>query len=174
MIGALELPRDSEGFVRRQCPHCARPFKTRPFPTDGRALHRHVLSRLAHANGHEGDSVALRACAYCGKWAVLEAWLTPEQRLFLDEQARALRDQVRYQALLYVLRTLSKNPRPTYVVVPPKTRRSAMAPEPDDLSKVLLLCCADEVKVLPGWEGSIFCPRCGAVQRKALEVGEVK
>lgn len=165
----LALPQDSSGFVRRRCPHCQREFKTRPFPTDGLAVHRAVAGGTRHENSHELEGSALRACLYCGKVAPPEQWLTEAQRRFVEEHAAALRSEVRYRQLMHVFRTLSMNPRVTFVAVPPRPPPSALPPEPDDLAPVPLICCGEEAKAIEGWQQLVHCPRCGARQGGLLD-----
>jgi len=59
-------------------------------------------------------------------------------------------------------RTLSQNPRPTFVAVAPEALPEGMPDEPEDLRPLYLVCCADEVKALWDWDGPFYCPRCGA------------
>jgi hypothetical protein len=166
-VNLLSLPRDSAGFVRRQCPHCGRQFKTRPFPADGLAVQRYLSQTLPHENLHEVDGAAgIHSCLYCGKAAAPEEWLTDEHRGFLDRIAGTFAQEVRYEQLSYPVRTLRENPRPTFVLVPPESRRTALPPEIDDLELVPLVCCAEEAKVEPG-RVATYCPRCGARQEIA-------
>lgn len=160
----VALPQDSAGFVRRSCPFCERSFKTRPFPTDGLAVQRQLSRTFHHENPHEIDASALRACVYCGRMAPPEEWLTAEQRAFLDQLANGLVQEVRFDQLSHVARTLAQNPRPTFVLLPPRRPPGAMPPEPDDLRPVPLLCCGEEAKIVDDWQRSLFCPRCGTKQ----------
>lgn len=165
---SLALPRDSAGFVRRVCPHCQREFKTRPFPTDGLAVQRELMRGLRHENAQETAGIALRACLYCGRLAAPEQWLTEEQRRFLGWHGEALGAQVRYLQLTHVLRTLSVNPRVTFLVLPPANPEPRVPVEPDDLRLIPLVCCGEEAKSLEGWGGSVYCPRCGTRQGDLL------
>lgn len=167
----LSLPTDSRGFVRRKCPRCRLPFKTRPYRSDGVSMHRVLAKRLFHGNEVEArEGQAFRACLYCGATASPDAWLTDEQRTYVEDWAHALSNKVRFEQLAHVTRTLSENPRPTFVAVPPEFPRDAMPPEPDDLHEVPLLCCSEEAKAIPGWLGPIYCPRCGAKQRDGAQL----
>lgn len=161
----IELPVDSEGFVRRHCPSCRREFKSRPFATDGVAVQRYLSERIFHANQHEGDAGATRACLYCGKTAGPEGFLTDDHKYWLDKTVEGFQLELRHVQLSYVAATLAQNPRPTFVPVQPPKLSTVMPPEPDDMHAVPLLCCGEDAKAMPGWEGGVYCPRCGAKQQ---------
>jgi hypothetical protein len=163
----LALPQDSEGFVRRECPHCRRQFKTRPFPQDGVALQRHLARRMPHSNWHESAGLCQPTCClYCGRLAPPEEWFTLEQRQQLERIVTALLSEVRHEQLSFVMRTLSRNPRPTFVTMGTARFLPPMAPEPDDLDAVPMLCCGEEAKAESGWSPiASYCPRCGARQQ---------
>ena len=158
----LELPQDASGFVRRECPQCNRAFKTRPSRHDASVLQRRLASLFPFENAHESfDEVPDGSCLYCGHRAPVDEWLTFQQQVHLESLARAWANHVRYEQLAYVSRTLSLNPRPTFVTVEPEALPGPMPPEPDDMRVIPLLCCGEEVKALWDWEGPLFCPRCG-------------
>lgn len=159
----LALPRDGSGFVRRQCPACLRIFKTRPSRFDARILHRRLLVLFPFENPHEGYTpVPTWTCFYCGHRAEADEYMVREHVAWLEELARGLAHHVRYEQLAHVMRTLSQNPRPTFVVMPPDALPECMPAEPEDLRPLHLVCCGDEVKALWDWEGPFYCPRCGA------------
>jgi hypothetical protein len=161
----VSLPRDPSGFVRRQCPKCLRVFKTRPSRFDARSLHRRLVTLFPFENPHEGyDAVPTWTCFYCGYRADADEWLVRDHVAYLEELARALANHVRYEQLSHISRTLSQNPRPTFVAVAPEPLPPpvTMAPEEDDLHPLYLVCCAEEAKALWDWEGPFYCPRCGA------------
>jgi hypothetical protein len=161
----LSLPTDSEGFVRRECPSCHREFKSRPFPSDGLALNRYLSRASLHENREELDhAIAGRACLYCGRRAPPEAFLTDDQRKSLDRIADASEADLRHEQLHFVARTLSQNPRPTFVPVAPRKVCLSMPPEPDDLQPVPLMCCQEDAKGDRRWLDIVYCPRCGARQ----------
>jgi hypothetical protein len=167
-VRSLSLPQDSAGFVRRECPHCRRQFKSRPFPSDGVSVQRALSKLLPHENEHEsGKTVTRRACLYCGRTAQPEEWLTGEQLEYLDKIAGSYAKELRYEQLAYVGQTLSLNPRPTFVPIVPERTNLTMPPEPDDLESVPLLCCGEDAKCQPGWSHSVSCPRCGARQQNS-------
>ena len=161
----LGLPQDSAGFVRRECPFCRRQFKTRPFPGDGLSVHRYLGKQLPHENRHELNRPAARSvCLYCGKAAAPEAWLTAEQRSFLDRVACEYASELRNAQRGYVAQTLALESSRDLVAVAPAKAPAAMPPEPDDLQILPLLCCGEEAKGAEPWASPVFCPRCGARQ----------
>jgi len=163
VTASLELRQDASGFVRRECPQCRRAFKTRPSAQDARILQRRLASLFPFENAHESfDDVPHWHCLYCGHRAPGDEWLTSEQQAHVEALARAWANHVRYEQLAYVTRTLSLNPRPTFVTVEPEALPGPMSPEPDDLRPIPLVCCGHEVKALWDWDGPLCCPRCGA------------
>ncbi len=159
----VALPRDSAGFVRRQCPSCQRIFKTRPSPVDARLLQRRLVSLFPFENAHEAfDPVPEWHCLYCGHRAEADAWLVREHSECVEALARAWANHVRYEQLAHISRTLSQNPRPTFVAVTPEPLPATFPPEAEDLRVVPLVCCGEEVKSLWDWDGPLYCPRCGA------------
>ncbi|PTL85475.1 hypothetical protein [Vitiosangium sp. GDMCC 1.1324] len=162
-IIALELPQDASGFVRRECPQCRRDFKTRPCRHDASILQRRLASLFPFENAHESfDEVPDWWCLYCGYRAPGDEWLTPAQQAHVEALARAWANHVRYEQLAYVSRTLSLNPRPTFVSVEPEALPGPMPQDTDDLRVIPLVCCGEEVKALWDWDGPLFCPRCGS------------
>lgn len=163
LLGSLELPRDSGGFVRRECPACRRIFKTRPGQGDARALQRRLALLLPFPSAREGlGEVPEWSCLYCGHRAPADEWLTEEQSAHLEAWAHAWIHHVQYEQLAHVHRTLSLNPRPTYVAVPPGELPAPLPPEVEELRLIPLLCCGEEVKALWEWEGPLHCPACMA------------
>jgi uncharacterized C2H2 Zn-finger protein len=163
-VTALELPRDTAGFTRRECPECQRPFKTRPGPYDARAVLHKLQVFFAFENAHEGqEGLPEWRCPYCGHQAQADAFLTPAQQTHLESVSRAWVNHVRYEQMAHVYRTLAHNPRPTFVAVAPEAMPGPMDPEPDELLRTLpMLCCGEDVKVLWEWDQALYCPRCGA------------
>lgn len=166
----VELPADAAGFVRRECPFCERQFKTIAGPFDAACVHRRVARALVHHNADEAPAGREPLhCPYCGKEAPLDAFFTPQQVRYLERVVAALAEEVRYQQLSHVRRTLSQNPYPTFVPVPPSQPSPVLAPEPDDMEVRAFLCCAEDAKVESHWRGAVHCVRCGAYQR--IETG---
>ena len=158
----LALPRDPQGFVRRQCPHCRRQFKTRPSSLDGASLQQALAQAVTHQNlDDQRASLKRWVCFYCGKSSAPEEYLTLEHRGWVNRVATALAERVRYEQLSHVTRTLAQNPRPTFVPMRPPPLPGVLPMEPDDMRRFLMLCCGDEVKAATGWQQRYHCPRCG-------------
>ncbi|MET0406506.1 MAG: hypothetical protein ABW123_29080 [Cystobacter sp.] len=161
-ISLLELPRDAGGFVRRECPQCQRDFKTMPRAHDASAVQRRLASLFPFENAHESfDEVPEAWCLYCGHRAAGDEWLTPAQQAHVEDVARCWANHVRYEQLAHVSRTLRDNPRPTFVSTRPRPLPGPMSPDADDLRRVPLLCCGEEVKAHWEWDGPLCCPSCG-------------
>lgn len=160
----LRLPTDSLGFVRRECPHCRRQFKTRRREFDGRVLMRRLGASVLHHNAADitlGNGERF-ACFYCGKVAPADEYLTADQKDFVEKLATSMVEHLRYEQMAQVIRNLSDNPRPTYVPVKPKPLPDAMPRELEDMRPFPLTCCGEDVKAAGGWSQPFHCPTCGA------------
>jgi hypothetical protein len=162
MTERIGLPLDALGFVRRECPHCHRQFKTRGGPNDGATVQRQLSRFLALVNreelAHEGEVLF---CVYCGRSADGDEWCTPQQRAWIEKLAGVLTREIRFEQLAFPARTLKDNPRPTFLPLPPSERIPEMRSEPDDMSRASFICCVEDVKVEAHWTQPIYCPRCG-------------
>ncbi|SEM15544.1 hypothetical protein SAMN05444354_112118 [Stigmatella aurantiaca] len=156
------LPKDPSGFVRRQCPHCQRTFKTMPSPFDARVLQRRLASIFPFENVDEGfEPVPSWHCLYCGHHADGDEWLARDHSDYLEALARGWANHVRYEQLSHVSRTLSQNPRPTFVAVAPDALPEGPSQDPEDLRVIPMVCCGEDVKAQWDWDGPFHCPRCG-------------
>lgn len=148
------LALDTGGFVRRECPSCGRHFKVA-----GREEQGVVLATLAgmvpHANAGEIPPSLRCWCAYCGHRAPATAFLTPAQRVYLEDCARRLDSFVQIEQMRVV------DPVEAVAIRSPPVPAAIRPPEPDDLCAVPLLCCGESLKLKPGWQEGFFCPRCG-------------
>ncbi|MDQ3264306.1 MAG: hypothetical protein M3Y59_11690 [Myxococcota bacterium] len=159
----LRLPNDSLGFVRRECPHCRRQFKTRRRAFDGRVLMRRLGAAVTHENAQDiqlglGERFS---CFYCGKVGPADDFLTADQKEFVERLSTSLVEHLRFEQLSQVVRTLSDNPRPTFVPVRPAAMPAGMPGELEDMRPFPLTCCNDEVKAAAGWNQPFHCPACG-------------
>ena len=163
---ALVLPRDVSGFLRRECPHCRRQFKIRSTGDEAGSVHRVLAGVVPHENADEADVPPPSLhCLYCGKRGPFEEFLTPQQRFHVERMAQSFAEEVRYQQLTQVHRTLSQNPNPTFVPLAPPRAPGPMRADDDDLDRVYFLCCGEDAKLAPRWERPLFCPACGAEHR---------
>lgn len=158
----LKLPLDRRGFLRRECATCHRQFKLRWREHDAVLVSRRLGAVLPHVNGDElAAPTPGRHCPYCSSQAEADEWWTEEQRLFLSRKAAAIGEEIRFEQLRQVERTLALNPYPTFLPVAPTPFRYMVRPDPDDMRVIPLVCCNEEVKVRDSWKGGIHCPFCG-------------
>lgn len=159
----LKLPLDRRGFLRRECTTCHRQFKLRWSEQDAVLVMRRLGAELPHINADEvGPGAAHRTCPYCAVGASADAFWTEEQRLFLSRKAAALGEEIRFEQLRHVERTLGQNPNLTFLPVAPSPMRLGVRSEPDDMRVVPMVCCGEDVKVRDSWTGSVHCPFCAA------------
>lgn len=157
----LKLPLDRRGFLRRECSACHRQFKLRWSEQDAVLVMRRLGAELPHVNEHEvRPARAMRTCPYCGAEADSDSFWTEEQRLFLTRKAAALGEEIRFEQLRHIERTLGQNPNLTFLPVPPAPFRLGVRAEPDDMRVVPMVCCGEDVKVRDSWTGSVHCPFC--------------
>lgn len=165
-LDRIRLPQDAQGFVRRSCPQCARHFKTRALPTEDHVVQATLMSMLQHANASELPELPQRFCPYCGGQSPAQTFLTGAQRGHIEGWANALTGLIRYERLRLPTAHLSQNPFVTYLPVEPPMVVEKMPPEPDDMSRVVLMCCGEEQKLLSDWNTEFFCHYCRARQKR--------
>ncbi len=146
---AISLPLDSDGFLRRACPHCSREFKW--LSTD------------------DDDSVPSRSeyfCPYCGATAAADEWFTLEQSRYIEEEIfqEALRPSL--EDLAGSLRQIGRSSGGliefTGSVEMPERQQAAPVFEPDDMRQVTPACHPSEpVKVDEARNGPVHCLCCG-------------
>jgi len=61
----VDIPRDADGFIRRECPHCMRQFKWHDGPANEDAEHQ--------------DPPVTFNCPLCGQPAAVDSWNTADQ-----------------------------------------------------------------------------------------------
>jgi DNA-directed RNA polymerase subunit RPC12/RpoP len=137
----VSLPRDSDGFLRRACPSCARE-------------HKRVVAGVGEEDAY---NVAELHCPYCDHRAEPGAWFTSAQKNALREAALAtprLDDAIR--GIGAAVRSLGGD-------VPAIERASVAIAERDDMRAVSLPCHpAERLKVLDDWSDAVRCTVCGA------------
>lgn len=69
----ISVPLDSDGFLRRECPHCMRQFKWHDGP--------------ANEEAEQHARPAAYTCPLCGQPAADESWGTPEQVNLIEKAA---------------------------------------------------------------------------------------
>ncbi len=143
----VSIPRDSDGFIRRQCPHCVAQFKWHDGPANEES-ERHAAPENY-------------TCPICGQAAETDSWLTDEQ-LELVQQKVLPQAMERIQDDIEAAFTGTKGV--TYKrgndVFPDS---STPLTEPDDMMIVASPCHSYEpVKVPENHTGRLFCLVCGA------------
>lgn len=145
----IELPLDTHGFLRRQCPACQREFKWHNGPLE---------------NAPEGaDDVDVYYCPYCGEPADVDEWWTEEQveliqSVVLDEVASDAA-----QSLEGAARDLNSSGIIGVSVRYDPPNPPAPLDESDDMTAVASPCHAYEpVKIAKDWQSRIHCLVCGA------------
>lgn len=145
----LELPLDSHGFLRRQCPRCEREFKWHHGPTG--------------EVPNDAPDPDTYFCPYCGESAGADEWWTAEQVEAI--QAAALYDVMPKlrNDLQDAVRPLNKSGFVKAFV----RFESATPPPPmneqDDMVALASPCHSYEpVKVDIAWSGLLHCLICGA------------
>jgi hypothetical protein len=144
----VELPLDSHGFLRRQCPHCEREFKWHDGPTGD-----------VPDDAPEADEYF---CPYCGGSADPDEWWTEEQVEFF--QSAAL-----HEALPKIANSLETSLRPIgrSGIVRATVRYERGNPptpldEQDDMVAVASPCHSYEpIKVAVDWQHPLHCLVCG-------------
>jgi hypothetical protein len=132
-----ELPRDTEGFVRRACPTCAKELKW--------LANMDVPPELV-ATGE-------LHCPYCGAKAPQQAWWTGRQTQYVHEL-------MRYEVACRVYDDLKKRLGTTGGRRP--QRPGPLPPEPDDMKQTAPQChLSAVVKVSDDWDDAVFCIVCG-------------
>ena len=146
----LELPLDSNGFLRRECPSCHKPFKWHAGPAN------------EEAEGHPPPPSFF--CPMCGKPAGPEEWMTQEQQ----EYARNVAMPALMKRLDDELGAAFNGLNSQYFSV--ETRASLAVPdtpmplsEPDDMAIIASPCHSYEpVKVSDDAKSPFYCLVCGA------------
>jgi len=143
----VTLPLDSDGFLRRECPHCMRQFKWHDGPANGEAEQ--------HARP------AAYSCPLCGQPAADDSWNTQEQIDLIETTVMPMalgimEDEL--EAMFKGVRGL-------------EYKRGSEEPvdftsplvEPDDMTIVTSPCHDYEpVKVPDDHAGPLFCLICGS------------
>jgi hypothetical protein len=153
MTFSMSLPLDSDGFLRRECPTCAREFK------------------WLHAEEEEEATPAPEGgyyCPYCAVQAPPDAWWTKDQA---EEATRVVANEGMPQILEQFHEGMEKATRGSKNLTYKRGSGKLDVPEPredateaDDMKRVDFRCHPeDPIKVLDGWDGAVHCLICGTV-----------
>ena len=143
---SIDLPRDSDGFIRRECPNCEHEFKW-----------------FAHEEGDpDAETPEQYFCPLCGTAAGADSWWTTAQLRVLEDTATPQIARVVQDHLAEMFRG-SKG-----LTFTPDSDPAADAPtpdvlhEPDDMHIVEPPCHPHEpLKVPDGALQTVHCPICG-------------
>jgi hypothetical protein len=129
----MEMPLDSDGFLRRECPTCEREFKWRPNQTE------------SPEDVVPADDAGY-FCPYCGVQAPADAWLT-------QAQVSLAQNIVAREFIAPLVSKLGAYERPEKL--DPLT-------EADDMRLIAFSCHPSEpLKVLDKWRKPVRCLICG-------------
>jgi predicted nucleic acid-binding Zn ribbon protein len=147
-MGEIELPLDSQGFLRRECPNCQREFKWHHGPTEEMP--------------EDEPDPAEYYCPYCGTSAAPDQWWTSDQVEVIQKAAlHEAMPQVEHE-LKKALKPLNKS---GFVKAEVKSDPLNPPPplfEPEDMVAVASPCHPYEpAKVMEDWKGSLHCLVCG-------------
>jgi hypothetical protein len=146
----VSLPVDSDGFLRRECPHCEGVFKWHHGP--------------ANAEAEEQAEAETYYCPLCGQPAGTDSWWTQEQLAYIEgaampQVATAMDDQI--DKLFEGLNSKHVKVKRTGHSDVPEAPTPLV--EPDDMVIVASPCHAWEpVKVPESRNGPLYCLICGA------------
>lgn len=145
----LELVLDSDGFLRRECPHCEQEFKWHHGPTDG-APETFVYPEVFW-------------CPRCGRSAAHDAWWTQAQLDYRQEYVSAIAPDIVSDALQQAFgRSRSRGFKFTPGARVGEVDAPAPPAEPDDMEMIAPPCHLWEpVKVPEGTSAPFYCLLCG-------------
>lgn len=143
----VPMPQDSDGFVRRECPHCMRQFKWHAGP--------------ANEEAEQHPTPAAYNCPLCGQSAALDSWHTTEQievarQIAMPQVMERVQDEM--EAMFRGIKGMTyKRGRDQH------TDDSEPLTELDDMSIVASPCHSYEpVKVPEDHTGPLYCLICGS------------
>ncbi len=143
----VSIPVDSDGFLRRECPHCVRQFKWHDGPANEESEH--------HARP------ASYSCPMCGQPGADDSWNTPEQLDLIEKAAMPLALGIVEDELEAMFRGMKgidykrSNEEPADFADP--------LVESDDMTIVTSPCHDYEpVKVPEDHGGPLYCLICGS------------
>lgn len=144
---SVPIPRDSDGFVRRECPHCTRQFKWHDGP--------------ANEEAEQHASPVAYNCPLCGQPAAVNSWHTAEQvelvqRMAIPQLIEMVQDDMATMFRGVKGMTYKRGSDEVPDLPEPLT-------EPDDMIIVTSPCHGYEpVKVPEDHSGPMYCLICGS------------
>ena len=148
MKSTISLPLD-DGFLRRECPNCHRPFKWHNGPTDARP-DDFVDPKQYH-------------CPYCGLQADVGSWFTQEQTGYISEIAGHEFSGMIEGELERAFKPLKNSDFISVSVDYKPEPKPRPLKEQADMTLVEPPCHPFEpLKVQEGWDLGLHCLVCGA------------
>lgn len=144
----VSLPLDSDGFVRRECPHCLGQFKWHNGPANEEA------EQQARPSAYH--------CPFCGQPAGDQSWFTQEQTDFIEQAVAPEAFGIVQDELEKMFRSVKGM---TYKRGGGSDRPQHPDPmaEPDDMTIVASPCHGYEpIKVPDDHTGALHCLICGS------------
>lgn len=143
----VSFPLDSDGFLRRECPHCMGQFKWHEGPANDEAEQ--------HARP------AAYSCPLCGQPAADDSWNTPEQVNLIEKAAMPFALGLVQDELETMFRGMKGVEYKRGDEEPDELADPLV--EPDDMTIVSSPCHGYEpVKVPDDHTGPLFCLICGS------------
>jgi ribosomal protein S27E len=143
----MNLPLDTDGFLRRECPYCKREFKIFPSEKEEEGEDKNVIVELF--------------CPYCGQSAGKNSWWTQEQLRCAKEIALKKVLEPELEEFGKSLESMGKG---SFVKIKME-RLSFKTPkiheEADDMKLLDLHCCNERIKFEENWKGDVHCIICG-------------
>jgi hypothetical protein len=144
VIGSVSMPLDSDGFLRRECPHCSREFKWHHGESDEE-------SAVEPAGYH---------CPYCNGQSV-DGWWTVAQLAAIEDETRYYAESQIHEMFKGMERQSNEFVKIKAGAAPGRPNRPPLT-EPDDMRQVDFACHPNEpVKVLENWSEPVHCLVCG-------------
>ena len=79
----------------------------------------------------------------------------------MDDVSESVANEASHRQMRWVAEKLSSASGPSFVSVAPR-EPIPFDTEPDDLIPIYLVCCSEDLKVVPRWKHALYCYRCGA------------
>ena len=153
----MSIPLDSDGFLRRECPHCELEFKVFVGDEEGEDQ---TADEEAPVEGY--------CCPYCGKRAPADAWYTKAQLEVGQAALSSEMDKLIERELGSTMRNLERSSGgliKASVSSSGATKRPRELEETDDMLRVDFACHPDvPLKVVEDWVTDVHCYICGATR----------
>lgn len=168
----IELPLDSDNFLRRACPFCRREFKAETSIQDRQSWVQHQLEAYLLQQGmeieesqHSEQEQNTRWCPYCGEQAYADSWWTQEQIAYVNTFAHNIMAEMVNEMLESLKRQF---PKSSTGLISFEFKYEAMSyitpwisPEVDDMETFALPCCNLRIKLEDNWSRMAYCHVCG-------------